>query len=175
MLKKNYKTICSIACAALVLILLVLQFLPGYWTHQKDKPNKEGVYETDSASLQEFMWVPSEHTILGDYFEDLFSKDFMLNDPVMMPVITLVAGVLCIVFTIFNREASWTALFPALVGGAGIYGYLCHPIFQMNGMWIVHLVVSVLIFGVAVASLVTSVILRIQAFRKELKDIASRT
>lgn len=44
MLKKNYKSIYNIVCSVLVLVLLVLQFLPGYWTAQKTKPEKDGSY-----------------------------------------------------------------------------------------------------------------------------------
>ena len=174
MLKKNYKSICNIVCSVLVLVLLVLQFLPGYWTAQKDKPEKDGSYKTDVASLQGYMWVPSEYTVLEDYFDDLYGDDLVMNEAVMMPIITLVAGALLIVFSIFMSHKAWLALLPAIVGSFGVFGYLAFPIYQLNSLWIVHFILAVLILLVSVISLVTSIVLWIKAFRKELKDIASK-
>ena len=168
MLKKNYKPICNFICVVLMLVLLVLQFLPGYWTAQKSKPDKDGNYKTDVASLQGYMWVPSEYTVLDDYFDDLYGDALIMNDVVMMPIITFVFGVLGIIFcSIMNHKAGVTLL-PALVGGAGVIGYLMYPIFQLNSMWIVHFIVCVLIFGVSIASLVTSVTKKIIALKNEI-------
>lgn len=174
MLKKNYKPICNIVCSVLVLVLLVLQFLPGYWTAQKAKPEKDGSYKTDVASLQGYMWVPSEYTVLEDYFDDLYGDDLVMNDAVMMPVITLVGGVLLIAFSIFMSNKAWVALLPAIVGVIGVYGYLAFPIYQLNSLWVVHFILAVLILLVSLTSIVTSIVLWIKAFRQELKDIASR-
>ena len=173
-MKKNYKPVCNYICAALMLILLVLQFLPGYWTAQKAKPEKDGSYKTDTASLQGYMWVPSEHTLLDDYFDDLYGDDLVMNDAVMMPIVTLVCGVLHLVFCVFMSDKGTLALLPAIAGAYGVIGYLCFPIYQLNGLWIVHFVLAALILLVSVTSLVTSVALWIKAFRQELKDIAAK-
>ena len=173
-MKKNYKPICNIICAVLMLILLVLQFLPGYWTAQKSRPEKDGTYKTDTASLQGYMWTPSEHTVLDDYFDDLYGDDLVMNDAVMMPIVTLTCGVLLCVFCVFMRDKSWLVILPALAGIYGVLGYLSFPIYRLNGLWVVHFVLAVLILLVSVTSLVTSVALWIKAFRQELKEIATK-
>lgn len=173
-MKKNYKPVCNIICAVLMLVLLVFQFLPGYWTAQKARPEKDGTYKTDTASLQGYMWMPSEHTVLDDYFDDLYGDALVMNDAVMMPIITLTCGVLHLVFCLFMRHKSWLAILPALAGAYGVMGYLGFPIYQLNGLWIVHLLLAVLILAVSVTSLVTSITLWIKAFRQELKDIAAK-
>lgn len=173
-MKKNYKSVCNYICAALMLVLLVLQFLPGYWTAQKAKPEKDGTYKTDTASLQGYMWIPSEHTVLDDYFDDLYGDALVMNDAVMMPIITLVCGVLHLVFCVFKGNKSWLAVLPAMAGASGVIGYLRFPIYRLNGLWIVHFVLAALILLVSAASLVTSVVLWIKAFRQELKDIAAK-
>lgn len=175
MLKNNYKVICNIVCAVLVLALLVLQFLPGYWTCQKTKPEEDGTYKTEAPSLQLYMWAPSEFSTLEKNFDKQFGDELIMNDVVMMPVIALVFGVLCILFSVIRSQKSWVAIFPAFVGGFGVYGYLCYPIFQMNNMWVIHLMLCVLIFAVAITAIIASVIGRILAFRKELAELAQRT
>ena len=173
-MKKNYTPVCNIICAVLTLVLLVFQFLPGYWTAQKAKPEKDGTYKTDTASLQGYMWVPSEHTVLDDYFDDLYGDELVMNDAVMMPIITLVCGVLHLVFCVFMRHKSALAILPAMAGASGAIGYLQFPIYQLNALWIVHFVLAVLILLVSVASLVTSIALWVKAFRQELEDIAAK-
>lgn len=173
-MKKNYKSVCNYICAGLMLVLLVLQFLPGYWTAQKAKPEKDGTYKTDSASLQGYMWVPSEHTVLEDYFDDLYGDGLVMNDAVMMPVVTLACGVLQLVLCAFMSHKSTLTILPAIAGVFGVTGYLGYPIYRLNGLWVVHFVLAVLILIVSAASLVTSVALWIKAFRQELKDIAAK-
>lgn len=174
MLKKNYKTVCNIASSVLILVLLILQFWPGYWTCQGNKLKEDGSYETESASVQGYIWMPTEYSLLEDYFEDLFGKNLNMNDIVMMPIITLACGVLCIIFTVIKKNKSRVAILPALIGAFGIHGYLSYPIYRLNGMWVVHFVLCVLILAVALGSIVATVTKRIIDFRKELKDIAGR-
>ena len=173
-MKKNYKPVFNLICAALMLVLLVFQFLPGYWTAQKTRPEKDGTYKTDVASLQGYMWMPSEYTVLGDYFDDLYGDELVMNDAVMMPIVTLVCGVLHLVLCAFMRHKSWLAILPTMTGAAGVIGYLCFPIYQLNSLWILHFVLATAILLVGATSLVTSVALWIKAFKQELKDIAAK-
>lgn len=174
MLKRNYTSVCNITCAVLMLVLLILQFLPGYWTAQKTLPEPDGTFKTESPSLQLYMWAPTEFTAVDKSLDKQFEKSLVMNDAVMMPVVTLIAGVLTIFFTIFKLEKKWVAILPAIGGGFGVCGYLLYPVFQMNSMWIIHLIVSALIFVIGLGAVVYSVVARILAFKQELKEIAQQ-
>lgn len=167
MLKKNYKVICNVVCAVLMLALLVLQFLPNYWTCQNDRPDKDGNYKTDSASLQGYMWMPTEHKLLGNHFEDLYGKNFELNQVVLMPVVTLAFSAIGAVLALVNRRTKVTGKLGILVGAVGAYGYLSHPIFRMNALWIVHLVVCVVMALVGLTSAVVSIVSKRSATKKK--------
>lgn len=172
MLRKNYKIICNLVCAVLMFALLVLQFLPGYWNCQKDKPDKNGVYQSESASLQGYMWTPSEFKLFDDYFEDLYGKQFELNHVVMMPVATLAFGVLGIVLALAQRRKKLGSTFGILVGAIGAQGYLGHPIFQLNPIWVVHVALCVLMVVVGLVPVVVGIIEKWSAHKKKTRAAA---
>ena len=174
MLKRKYASICNIACAVLMVVLLVLQFIPGYWTAEKTLPEPDGTFKTESPSLQVYMWAPTEFTAVDKMLDKEFGKTLVMNDAVMMPIVTLTTGVLTVLFAIIKQDKKWVAILPAIGGGFGIFGYLLYPVYQMNSMWIVHLIVSALIFIVGFGAVVSSIVGRILAFKKELKEIAER-
>lgn len=167
MVKINYKSICNFICCALLLVLLVLQFLPGFWTCQKSTADVNGNYPTESASLQEYIWTPAEFLYFENYFEKQFGKDFELNQVILMPVITLTCGVLGVLTGLLAHRKSWPGIFAALAGVVGAYGYLSHPIFQMGPNWQIHLGVCIAIAVVSVVMLVIDGVQKFLAFKKE--------
>lgn len=172
MLKKNYKIICNVVCAVLMVALLVLQFLPGYWSQKSDTPDKNGNYITDTTSLQGYIWMPEKYEVLDEYFKDLYGKKFELNQIILMPVVSLVFGTIGAVLALAKRRNKTTSKLGVLVGVIGVYGYLSHPIFQLNAMWIAHLVICILIALVGLTSVVISVMEKSAAKKKKASATA---
>lgn len=167
MSKINYKSICNFICCALLLVLLVLQFLPGFWTCQKSTPDVDGNFPTESASLQEYIWTPSEFLYFENYFEKQLGKNFELNQVILMPVVTLVCGVLGILTGLIRHSKAWPGVFSVLAGLVGIYGYLTQPMFQMGPNWQLHLGVCFGISAVSAVLLVVNAVQKFGALKKE--------
>ena len=165
--KINYKSICNFVCCALLLVLLVLQFLPGFWTCQKSTADVNGEYPTESASLQEYIWTPAEFLYFENYFEKQFGKDFELNQVILMPVVTLVCGALGIICGLLAHSKAWPGIFAVLAGGVGAYGYLTQPMFQMGPNWQLHMGVCIALAVISLVMLVIDGIQKFIAFRKE--------
>lgn len=161
MLKNHYKTICNVVCAVLLIALIALQFVPGFWA---TAPNKKG--EVDSASLQGYIWLPEEHKDL----EKSFKKDideFELNDIVGMPVGVLAFGILAVVFTALKPKGLWAALFAFLAAVLGVIGYLTMPVYQLGNNWVIHLIVAAVALAVSAVCLVIALIGKIVELKKE--------
>jgi|GEM_PF-1238919 len=169
MSKINYKSVCNFTCCALLLALLILQFLPGYWTCQRSTADVNGEFPTESASLQEYIWTPAEFLYFEKYFEKEFGKDFELNQVIVMPVVTLVCGVLGIICGLIKHDKAWPGILAALAGIVGAYGYLMQPFFQMGPNWQVHLAVCIALAVVSVTMLVINAVQKFKILKKEFQ------
>ena len=125
------RTICYIICALLMVALAAYEFMP-FWT-----------VGDESISLQRYIWFPYEHKEVTKMFIAEINSDFSVNDVVLMPIIHLVIGVLGAVLCLIKPKSLWIIVFPLLVSGSGILGYLTNPAFQMTSMWQVGLALSV--------------------------------
>ena len=141
--KTSLTMLCNILCIVLMLVLLGLQLLP-FWT-----------LEGDTISIQEYTWFPTDNTALTDHFEDIISKDFMVKDICLMPVVVILGAVITAYVCLTNLKKPAAIIAPLACALVAVYGYLFVPIFQMGQLWKVHL-------GVAIGLLVACVIPVIQ-------------
>ena len=149
----------NIVCAVLLILLLVLQFTP-FWHYGDEEPQ--------SASIQEFVWFPSDNKALSTYIEDQLGVDFAVDEMVVMPVVVLVSGLAGAIVCILKSRASAAAILPAIAGLSGVIGYLSTPALQLGSLWILHLAVCVVL-------LVLSLVLLISWIATGFQDLTGNT
>jgi len=133
----------SALCALLMLVLLILQFMP-FWQYGE---------ETNLASsMQSYIWFPNDHKELTSYIESHID-DYNINQILLLPIITLVAGACGIVLCLIRGDHPAVHLFPAVCGVVGIWGYLSSPVYQLGSNWMLHLVVCIALTAVAAYAL----------------------
>ena len=150
----RYTKILNYIIVVLVFALLILQLLP-YWDTTA-VVNKQEVPAT--MSIQSYVWWPLEAEQGGPnltkHFESVYGKDWVIADIVLMPVIGIFTVIMVVFFGIKKPTRLWMNIVYLLCGIGGVIGYLTVPVFQENGIWVVHMIVCVLITGVSVANIV---------------------
>lgn len=164
-LRKNTKltSICNIICAALMLALIVCQFMPFWATANTG----------DEISIQEYTWLPHHNKDLDKDFKANFGKDYGINDVVLMPIVALVIGGLGIAFSVLFTKKCVIMICPLLVGALATYEYLTNPAFQMNAMWQLHLVLGIGILLGSIIPLIQCVLHVIEWFNPEEETVAA--
>lgn len=138
------KRICCYICAVLMLLLLVLQFMP-FWHY--------GEQGELSASINAYIWLPSEYKDLTKHLTAAIGEDYSINQVLIMPIVTLILEVCGIGFCLARRDHTITRVFPAACGLVGIWGYLAEPAFRLGANWGVHLIVCIAMLLVSAYSL----------------------
>lgn len=138
-------SVLSILCAALMLILLVLQFMP-FW--QYGDP-------ATTVSIQGYIWFPGDHTGLDKALQESVSADYSINDVLLMPILTLVLGAAGIVMCLIKSSNPFMSLLPVACGLVGVWGYLSSPAFHLGANWVLHLIICILILCVGLVSFFT--------------------
>lgn len=177
----------SIIAILLTVLVLATQFMP-FWAYDKeaktiytaedtakleadlaaqkeamaaDPKVKENVFK---VSVQEYVWMINEHKGLTNAFKAI-DKNLNLNDFVSMPVLTLVAALLGVIFLLFKSD---NPLFAAIFGiASGISGLS----FAFTNAFVDYAIGSTLLTVIAsAAALVVSVyllVLYISFLRKQ--------
>lgn len=163
-LRKNTKLtrICNIICAALMLALIVCQFLP-FWTTTANG---------EEISIQEYTWLPHHNVELDKQFKADIGKDYGINDVVLMPIVVLVIGALGVIFTVMWSKKCIIMVCPLLVGALSTYEYLTNPAFQMGNLWQLHLVLGIGIALGAILPLIQCGMNVIEWFNPEEETVA---
>jgi len=143
-LKGSTKTF-SMICAALMAVLLVLQFIP-FW-HFSDGEAQAAV------SISSYVWFPADYGNVDDYLGEAI-EDYSINDMLMTPILLLVLCAVGVVLCLLKAGNPLVLVVPLVAGLAGTIGYLTAPALQMGGNWIVHLLLSILLLAAAAAGLV---------------------
>lgn len=143
MKKKNtLNVLCNVISAVLMLALLLCQLLP-FWD-----------FGSQQLSIQQYIGFPEKHQEVTSYFRSQISPDFMVKDIVLMPVITLLVGLIGAFFCVWKCKKNWVFLFPMICGISGVIGYLGVPAFQLGAMWQLHLVISILMLVCAIVPMI---------------------
>lgn len=132
-------------CAALMVVLLVLQFTP-FW-HFMDGEEQAAV------SISSYVWFPADYANVDDYLSgtiDDYSINDMLTTPILLQVLCAAGAALCLI----RAGHPLVLILPLAAGIAGTIGYLTTPALHMGGNWVLHLLISILLLAAAAAGLI---------------------
>lgn len=162
-MRKNTKLtrICNIICAALMLALIVCQFMP-FWTTSTN----------ETISIQEYTWLPHHNKTLDTDFKAEFGKDYGINDVVLMPIVALAIGGIGIALSILYTKKCGIVICPLLVGALGTYDYLFNPAFKVGSGAIVHLVLCICILLASIIPLIQCFLHVIEWFNPEEETVS---
>ena len=132
----------NIVGVVLILALVLCHFIP-FWT-----------VEGETMSVWEYIGFPKQHKNVTTFFTKNVDANYHINNIVLMPSFAIFLGALAVIFAFKNSDDLWFSLFPAVVGVLGIRDYLLQPVYQYGNMWFIPLIVSILMFLVAVAAIV---------------------
>ena len=166
MKKVKYASLFNYISVALMVILLVTQFLP-FWTADKCEKCPDG-----TTSISEYVWFPDDHKDITTMMKgrDLYGKDFVVGDIVLTTVIIVAATILSLYFCLRYAYKPMMGIFPFLGGLGAVFGYLTQPGLQIGNLWFVHLAVAALAMicgGTAISQLVVNFVRRKKAEAKK--------
>ena len=130
-----------IACAAVLVLLLIAQFVP-FW--------QDG--ET-SASISAYVWFPSDNKAVTTYLQGHLGSDFDVGSMVACPVALLAGAAISLWMCLFMQSKRITPIITALTGLAGTIGYLATPALQLGSLWGLHLGLCILLLGLAAVTI----------------------
>lgn len=145
-------TLCNIVCAVLMLALLICQFMP-FWHF--------GETGEETASIQGYVWFPSDHGDLEKYLETI-NPDHDINDVLLMPILELALCAVGFCLCLIKANVAWMSAFPVAAGLIGIWGYLGKVVFRAGGNWVLHLILCIAILALGCVALVSGI--------KEIKE-----
>ena len=133
----------GIAASALMLVLVVLQFLP-YWS-----------YQGESVSIAGYVWRPHEYSTFTDLFRSYFGKKFRITLMFGRPMaLTLAANLIGSVLCIVKASKPVVYLVPAVSGILGIYVLLTAQPYRLSGLWMPSLVLYALVLVLGIAGII---------------------
>lgn len=135
--------IISVLCALAALALVVLQFIP-YWHFG----------EGASASVNGYIWMPSDHSDLTKYFEEALDEKVDINNEIGTPILMLVLGVATIGLCCWKPKGPLPSLCGAAQGLTGVIGYLRSPVLRLGSLWGLQLGLSVAVLVLGAAGIV---------------------
>lgn len=150
-IRDNRAAMCTLVCAVLMIVLLVVQFTP-FWHYGE---------AGESCSISSYVWFPSDHKELETWLgEQDGAHD--LNSFVGMPILILVLSAAGAVICLIKPDKGASALLPAVCGAAGMIGYLTTPALKLGAGWAWHLLICVALLALGVYGIVQ--------WAKELKN-----
>jgi len=139
----NRTSVCNLIAAVLLVSLLVLQFMP-FWQF--------GENQEMSASIQGYIWFPTDHKDLEAYFEQETGAKHDINSVLLMPILVLVLGAVGVVLCLMKNDRLWAAAFPTACGAVGLWGYLATAVIKLGVNWGLHLIVCLALVAIGVAT-----------------------
>ncbi|MBQ3222380.1 MAG: hypothetical protein IJB41_02070 [Clostridia bacterium] len=137
----------SVLCAAALLVMLVLQFVP-YWNFATEAGDA-------SCSINGYVWFPRQHEDLTAYLQSQLGADFTVDRVYAIPAIQLITGALGIAFALLKPALPVGEICACACGVAGLWGYLTNPALRLGGGWALHLLVSALVLVAGVLSIIS--------------------
>ena len=134
--------IASFICAALSLLIVILQFTP-FWQ-----------FDGGSVSIASYISFPTDHKEVTDYLTATLGDGYSINQIVVMHVLQLVLGVAGAVLCLMKSSSPLVVLVPAVTGAVGIWGFLSKPAYRLGGNWVFQLIIGIVLTVFAIVSLV---------------------
>lgn len=144
MSKKVSVSMLNLVSAALLIVLLVLQFTP-FW-------HFDGETE-QSSSIQSYVWFPDDHKELDSYLTEACGENYSLNSIVAMPVLVLALGAVGVVLCAVKSNRWQVSMLPAACGLVGAWGYLSRAAYHLGSGWGFHLVLCIAVTILAAAAI----------------------
>ncbi len=160
--------LCNYVCAALALILLLMQLFVPFWSYVTN----EGKAAT--VSIAEFVWLNPKESGLINIFVKEFGPDMFVNSiiqsqcprlpankvaslaAVLVVVVSSVAimllSVFSVIFCIKKARNGVIAVVPALAALVGILTFALNPVYRLGSSWVIQLVVCVVLLAVSIAT-----------------------
>ncbi|MBE6957889.1 MAG: hypothetical protein E7447_01880 [Ruminococcaceae bacterium] len=137
---------------ALMLVILILQFLP-FWNCSDCKSHKE---EDKMVSIAEYLWLPDRHkpitedmtelfkSIYGENIVDDKGKPFKFDVSQISPqlIVAFICGILAPVAGILFSKKTLPMLIPFIGSVATLMIFLMSPVMQAGQNWIVSVIVA---------------------------------
>jgi len=137
----NVISVINIACAILMLGLLICQFVP-FW-------NMDG----QEVSIGGYAWFPTDHSDFTAHFQQLLeTKEDLAGGVALINTIVLLVGAAGLIFCLKNSADVWPAVFPTVCGVTIIVGYIVRPVFRLGAMWQLHVVLAIVMLAMAIFS-----------------------
>lgn len=151
-LKENpgKKRIFCWVCIALMLAILILQFVPC-WIH-----------DGETSSVNGLIWLPlhETHQDLMDWLSDKLGREFDINEILLFPIAQFFASIVGTAIIVLKTHSKGIAVAPFICGVAGLLVYTSGAAFLEGILWPVHIALSVLL-------IVASICLFIFSFKKK--------
>lgn len=129
---KKIKTVNLIA-ALLVLIVSVMMFLP-FWH-----------WDGQSASINGYVWMPSEHTALEKHLSDALGYKTDINQIFQIPALMLLFGWAGFALCLIKRDSAWQMICTLPFGIFGIIGFLSCDALRLGSTWVLILMLCIAI------------------------------
>ena len=135
-------TVFNYVNAALMLVLLILQFVP-FWTYGE---------AGETASISQYIWFPTDYSEVEQYIAASLGTDFSINQILGMAILMLVLSAAGFALCLAKPGQPLVSLLPTACGLTGVIGYLTSPAMQLGTGWVLHLLVcaGMLAMGLAV-------------------------
>lgn len=142
-LKENPRVVLNLMMALVMGLLAVLQFLPFWYV------------EGEGISPMGYLGFPDDHSGLTSWLASSV-PGYNINQIVFwiffITAFCITGVILCIRF----REKTAPALVPVTVFVLGILYWISSPVFRLGSVWVLHLVVYLLLLGLAAAAFATA-------------------
>ena len=141
---KNPKVICGIVCAAIMLAILVMMFVP-YWSYT-GRNEDTFAPEDRTVSINGYLWFPSDHSELETAFNEGNTGDDIDANKIAFPIgMQILFAGFGIALCLWKPKVTAVGALPIATGLFGIYGYAFVSALRMTSpaLWIINLVLSV--------------------------------
>lgn len=130
-----------IACAVVLVLLLITQFVP-FW--------QDGEM---SASISSYVWFPQDNKAVTTFLQGQLGSGFQVGNMVAGPVVLLVGAAVSLWLCLFMQQQWVTPIITAVTGLAGAIGYLATPALRLGSLWGLHLGLCILLLGLAAVTI----------------------
>lgn len=148
--------ICCFVCVALMLAMIILQFVP-YWTVGEE-----------TVSMEEMIWTCKHHKEITNYWKKNVMKDFTMNSLVGFPIFSLLTGVAGIAFCLIRSKKWSSAIFP-LASGYFMIRAMEHPVQQTGAHYGLLQILGIVTVVVALVCILSGWLVSFLNFLEEMK------
>lgn len=176
------RIIFAVIMAVLLVAYIVAMCLPMITYTPKDATGKVMEGETNTISLMTFLWMPTEHSGIGDSvsLENLFETELQaeyrtpINVAFPPALYAFLMGLVSLGIVLLAKNKPWNVYFPIVWAVGSLIFYLANPFMQLSvidpTMKLVHMIIFALTLIVALAAffMVSLPQMRYDAAHKEI-------